>query len=889
VLHDMSGTVSKTSTSKSSKYVYRSTGGAGADVTIEYSTDLTALARLEDKIRLIQEDLETERELRQRVERDKADLSVQVIQLQERLEEAEGGCENQLDINKKRDAELAKLRKLLEDVHLESEETAHMLRKKHQEAVVDFQDQLEMMAKGKAKAEKDKAKFQQELFELMSQIEVANKDRATYMKQAEKLEVTVHEYSIKVEELNRTIIDITSHKARISQENIELTKEVQEIKVNYENISYLKNQISSQYDDLRRRFEDEERRRSTLESNLHSVEIELESVRVQLEEEAEARLDLERQLSKANQDCLSWKSKYDHQCTAHTEEVEELRRKFHVRVTELEEQINALISKCAGLEKQKSRLQSEVEVLIIDLEKANSTAREMQKRCEQLERINGELKSKLDELTALYDVAQRDNRNKATEIIRLNHELDKTREQKDQLTRENKKLGDENNDLKGQLSDLNRRFHELDLEYRRLENEREELAAAYKESEAARKAEEQRAQRIAAEMNQYRHDMERRLTDKEEELESIKKQMSIEIDQLNSRLVEAETKLKTEVQRIRKKLQITITELELTLDVANKNNIELQKSLKKQSLQLTELQSMYEETQRQLQITVDQYGVAQRRLQALQSELEEMRANMEAALRARRAAEQQAEDCVARINELTTINVNLTSIRSKLEQELSAYAADYEEATKELKLADDRAQKAQGELKHTVDILHEEQERVVKIESIKKALEIEIKNLTIRLEEVETNALVSSKRIISKLEARVRDIELELDEERRRHAETTKILRKKERQVKEIIIQGEEDHKNVSLLQDSVEKLTQKLNVYKRQLQEQEGMSQQNLSRVRRFQRELEAAEDRAESAETNLNFVRAKHRSFVTAIPGGTQTSNVYVVEEQKHFTEHF
>lgn len=63
--------------------------------------------------------------------------------------------------------------------------------------------------------------------------------------------------------------------------------------------------------------------------------------------------------------------------------------------------------------------------------------------------------------------------------------------------------------------------------------------------------------------------------------------MSIEIDQLNSRLVEAETKLKTEVTRIRKKMQITITELEMTLDVANKNNIELQKTIKKQSLQLT--------------------------------------------------------------------------------------------------------------------------------------------------------------------------------------------------------------------------------------------------------------------------------------------------------------
>jgi chromosome segregation ATPase len=886
----MSGSIAKTTTSKSSKYVYRSTGGNNADVTIEYSTDLTALARLEDKIRLIQEDLETERELRQRVERDKADLSVQVIQLQERLEEAEGGCENQLEINKKRDAELAKLRKLLEDVHIESEETAHMLRKKHQEAVVDLQDQLELLAKAKAKSEKERAKFQQELYDLLAQVDAANKDRTVYQKQVEKLEVTIHEYSIKVEELNRTIIDITSLKTRVSQENIELTKEVQELKVSYENISYLKNQVSSQYDDLRRRFEDEERRRSSLESTLHSVEVELESVRVQLEEEAEARLDLERQLSKANADVLTWKSKYEHECSARTEEVEEIRRKFHVRVTELEEQINALISKCSGLEKQKSRLQSEVEVLIIDLEKANTNARDLQKRCEQLERINGELKSKLDDLTALYDAAQRDNRNKATEIVRLNHELDKTREQKDQLTRENKKLNDENAELKSQLSELNRKYHELEIEYRRLENEREELASAYKESEAARKGEEQRAQRMAAEMNQYRHDMERRLTDKEEELESVKKQMSIEIDQLNSRLVEAETKLKTEVTRIRKKLQVTITELEMTLDVSNKNNIELQKTIKKQSLQLTELQSMYEETQRQLQITVDQFGVAQRRLQALQGELEEMRGNMESALRAKRAAEQHAEDCSSRINELTTINVNLSTTKAKLEQELAAYAADYEEASKELKMADDRAQKCQVELKHMVDVLHEEQERVVKIESIKKALEIEIKNLTIRLEEVETNALVNSKRIISKLEARVRDMELELDEERRRHAETTKILRKKERTIKEVMIQGEEDHKNVALLQDSVEKLTQKLNVYKRQLQEQEGMSQQNLSRVRRFQRELEAAEDRAESAETNLNFVRAKHRSFVTAIPGGTTTSNVYVVEEQhKHFTENY
>jgi len=65
----------------------------------------------------------------------------------------------------------------------------------------------------------------------------------------------------------------------------------------------------------------------------------------------------------------------------------------------------------------------------------------------------------------------------------------------------------------------------------------------------------------------------------------------------------------------------------------------------------------------------------------------------------------------------------------------------------------------QNELKHTVEIVHEEQERIVKIEAIKKSLEIEVKNLSVRLEEVEANAIVGGKRIISKLEARVREYE----------------------------------------------------------------------------------------------------------------------------------
>lgn len=865
--------------SKSTKYSYRSTGGGHADVSLEYSADLSALSRLEDKIRLLQEDLEVERELRQRIEREKADLSVQVITMSERLEEAEGGAESQFEVNRKRDVELAKLRKLLDDVHLESEENSHLLKKKHQEICSDFQEQLELLIKAKQRAEKEKTKFQQEIYELYSQVESFSKDKIVHVKHIERLEISITELNVRIEELNRTIVDITSHKTRLSQENLEYLKEIQDYKVSIESINFSKSQAISQLEDARRRLEDEDRRRSLLESQLHQVEIELDSIRVQLEEESEARLDLERQLVKITGEASLWHSKYDSEVAARLEEIEEIRRKFTIRIQESEEHIEQLLIKLSNTEKQKSRLQSEVEVLIIDLEKANGAARDLAKRVEILERTNIELKSRYEETLALYEVSQRDLRNKAIDLQRTLHELEKANDAKEQLIRENKKLSDEVGESRNIIAELTRRLHEFEIEIRRLENERDELTAAYKEAEAGRKAEEQRSQRLAADFNQFRHEAERRLHEKDEEIEAIRKQASIEIEQLNARVVEAETKLKTEITRIKKKMQIHITELEMSLDVANKTNIDLQKIIKKQSLQLTELQSAYDDVQRQLQQTLDSYSVAQRRLQSLTAELEEIRVNFELVQRSKRTVELQLEETNTRVNELTAVNINLNTSRAKLEQEITTLASDYEEVTRELRISDERYQKVQIELKHTVEILHEEQERIVKIEAIKKSLEVEVKNLSVRLEEVEANAIVGSRRIISKLEGRIRDIEIELDEEKRRHAETIKILRKKERSVKEVMVQIEEDQKTILLLQESLDKASSKINIYKRQLNEVEGQSAQSVTRVRRFQRELEAAEDRAEVAESNLNLIRTKHRSFVTTstVPG----SQVYLVQE--------
>merc|ERR1712168_1441279 len=119
-------------------------------------TSHVAMKKLEERIRILEEDLDSEMSLRRRVESEKQGYQMQIIQLSERLTEAEGGAESQLDINRKREAEMAKLRKLLEDVHTESEQQIHILRQKHQTAMMELQEQIERVSRDKEKVVKEK-------------------------------------------------------------------------------------------------------------------------------------------------------------------------------------------------------------------------------------------------------------------------------------------------------------------------------------------------------------------------------------------------------------------------------------------------------------------------------------------------------------------------------------------------------------------------------------------------------------------------------------------------------------------------------------------------------------------------------------------------------------
>lgn len=84
-------------------------------------------------------------------EKARSELQRELEELSERLDEAGGATAAQVEMNKKREAELAKLRRDLEESNMNHESQLAALRKKHNDAVAEMGEQLDQLQKAKAK------------------------------------------------------------------------------------------------------------------------------------------------------------------------------------------------------------------------------------------------------------------------------------------------------------------------------------------------------------------------------------------------------------------------------------------------------------------------------------------------------------------------------------------------------------------------------------------------------------------------------------------------------------------------------------------------------------------------------------------------------------------
>ena len=184
---------------------------------------------------------------------------------------------------------------------------------------------------------------------------------------------------------------------------------------------------------------------------------------------------------------------------------------------------------------------------------------------------------------------------------------------------------------------------------------------------------------------------------------------------------------------------------------------------------------------------------------------------LEQADRARRAAEQELQDCNETLSDLNAQNQSLLGAKRRDEAETETVKQELDEVGTESRMAEDKAHRTMLEAAKLADELRMEQDNTNRLESDRKVAEHQIHELQNRLDEAEANALKNGKKAAAKLEARLRELEGELDAEQRRLGDASKNVRKAERRIKELDFQYEEDRKQQEHMQDLVDKLQQKV------------------------------------------------------------------------------
>uniref|UniRef100_A0A8C6X6K5 Myosin heavy chain 7B n=1 Tax=Naja naja TaxID=35670 RepID=A0A8C6X6K5_NAJNA len=797
------------------------------------------IKELQARIEELEEELEAERAARAKVEKQRAEVAHELEELSERLEEAGGATACQIELNKKREAEFLKLRRDLEEATLQHESTAATLRKKHADSVAELGEQIDNLQRVKQKLEKEKSELKMEVDDLASNLEYLTRNKANAEKLCRTYEDQLSEAKSKVDELQRQLAEVSTQRGRLQTESGELSRLLEEKESLINQLGRGKTSFTQTIEELKRQLEEETKSKNALAHALQASRHDCDLLREQYEEEVEAKGELQRSLSKANAEVAQWRTKYETDAIQRTEELEEAKKKLAIRLQEAEEAVEAAHAKCSSLEKTKHRLQTEIEDLSIDLERANSAAAALDKKQRGFDRIIAEWKQKYEETQAELESSQKESRSLSTELFKLKNAYEESLENLETLKRENKNLQEEIMDLTDQISMSGKTIHELEKLKKGLETEKNEIQAALEEAEGALEHEESKTLRIQLELSQIKADVDRKLAEKDEEFENLRRNHQRAMDSMQASL-DAEAKARNEAVRLRKKMEGDLNEMEIQLSHANRQAAESQKLVRQLQSQLKHWQSQSITHPGELQ------NVISSRDNNCWNQFE---------------MGSKSGSIFMVYCSLPNQNTSLINQKKKMETDISQLSTEVEEAVQECRNAEEKAKKAITDAAMMAEELKKEQDTSAHLERMKKNMEQTIKDLQMRLDEAEQIALKGGKKQIQKLEARVRELEGDLDLEQKKNAESQKGIRKYERRVKELTYQTEEDRKNLARMQELIDKLQSKVKSYKRQFEEAEQQANSNLVKYRKVQHELDDAEERADIAETQVNKLRSRTR----------------------------
>merc|ERR1711997_399909 len=393
-------------------------------------------------------------------------LARDIEDLGQKLEDAGNNTSTQIELNKKREAELFKLKAELDESNIAHEGTLAALRQKHNNNMAEMGEQIDGLNKMKTKAEKDKAGMERDLQEARAGLDEGMRDRANHERNGKLTAALIVESNVKLDDMARALNEADSSRKKLQVENQDLCRQIDEVEAAIAALGKGKISLTTQLEDTKRLGDSEARDRAALLARFKNLSTELENLKDRVDEESEKKSDALKALSKANAEIQLWKSKMETEAAGRIDELEMGKTKLS-----------------AATEKSKGRMEVELEDLQLEYERVHAAAIITEKRGRTFDKVIGEWKAKHDDLVAEVDASNKECRAFNSDLFRVKAGLDETSQQLDIVKRENKNLADEIKDLLDQLGDGGRSIHELDKQRRRLEVEKEELQAALEEAE----------------------------------------------------------------------------------------------------------------------------------------------------------------------------------------------------------------------------------------------------------------------------------------------------------------------------------------------------------------------------------------------------------------------
>ncbi|KAM5148231.1 myosin-9 [Mantella aurantiaca] len=820
---------------------------------------LKKIRELESQISELQEDLDSERAARNKAEKQKRDLGEELEALKTELEDTLDSTAAQQELRSKREQEVTQLKKNLEEEARLHEGQIQELRQKHAQAVEELSEQLEQTKRVKGNLEKAKQSLESERNELANEVKALMQGKGDSEHKRKKVEVQFQELQVKVSEGDRFRTELSEKANRLQVELDNVTSLLTQ--ADSKSIKFAKDfsTLESQLQDTQELLQEETRQKLSLSTKLKQMEEEKNGFLEQLEEEEEAKKNLSKQVSTLQAQIVDMKKRME-DSVGSLEVVEEVKKKLHKDLEGVNQRYEEKAAAFDKLEKTKTRLQQELDDLGVDLDHQRQIVSNLEKKQKKFDQLLGEEKTISAKYADERDRAEAEAREKETKALSMARSLEEALELKSELERVNKQLRTEMEDLVSSKDDVGKSVHELEKSKRALEQQVEEMKTQLEELEDELQATEDAKLRLEVNLQAMKAQFERDLQGRDEQSEDKKKHLVRQVKEMEVEL-EDERKQRSLAVAARKKLEMDLKDLEGQIDSANKNRDEAIKQLRKLQAQMKDYQREFEDTRASRDDILSQSKENEKKLKSMEAEMIHMQEELAAAERAKRQAQQERDELADEISNSSGKGALAVEEKRRLESRIAQLEEELEEEQSNTELVNDRLRKSTLQIDQLNTDLNAERSSAQKNENARQQMDRQNKELKTKLQELEGSVKSKFKSSITALEAKIAQLEEQLDTETKERQNASKQVRRTEKKLKDVLMQVEDERRNAEQFKDQAEKNNVRMKQLKRQVEEAEEEVQRANAMRRKLQRELEDTTETSDALNREVNALKSKLR----------------------------